>query len=221
MDAFLFNPPKRSIIIDGIPHKMGVLSINKYNLIQNEYGGFEKLQEIFELSRKNINVPRFFIAATWLIYELIIDKTVFKSLYDFRGSCKDQTEYANNINVLFKIIEESQPKREEEKTKSTAKLEKQNEDFFSRLYVSVSREIKYTVSEFYELTYRQINQIMEDILFHKNLENEFQAVLHGAKLDTKKEFKKEPLSKEDSNIFRQHAKKRMEQMRYGRQHANF
>ena len=221
MDAYSFNPPKRSIIIGGVPCKMGALSINKYNLIQKEYGGFEKLQSIFELSRKNINIPRFFIAATWLIYELIIDKTAFKNLTDFRSTCKSQKEYLNNINVLFLIIKDSQPEEKEEKTKSAVKLEKQNEDFFSRLYISVSREIKYTISEFYELTYRQVNQIMEDILFHKNLENEFQAALHGAKLDTKTNLKIEKISDKERIFFRSHAKKRMEQMRHGRQHANF
>lgn len=201
-------------MIDNVSHGLGALSIKKLVLIQREFGDLERFQRMLSLANENIFREEFVFASSWLGYILLTEKEYFKNLRDFRlRFARQKLEiYQENVSVLIKVIEESQPIV----ARSKKDVSEGDENQFSRSYAYIAREIGLTVDQFYELTFRQINQILEDLNFLKKCDQAFMAQIHGAKLLTPPDNRPSAeinFTKREDEILRRHSRKRLEQMR--------
>lgn len=218
MNLLNFNPIKQEIQIGSALHGLNALSVKYMGLIQQKIG-FDDFWEILKIANTNIFKPKFAKCAAWLIYELLENNNLYRNKNHFEKFFFGQKAeiYKKNIEALFKVIEDSQPKSDG--NKSSKGYNDENEKYFSRSYAMVAEKIGFTLDQFYDLTLRQINQIQEDLVYIKNQDLEFQANIHGAKMTKQRDNTPNSeinFSKKDNKIIEDFAKKRVEQMKHER-----
>jgi hypothetical protein len=189
-------------------------------LIQQKIG-FQDFWEILKIAQKNIFKPKFAYCAAWLIYELLENNDFYKNKKHFEKLFFGQKAeiYKKNIEALFKVIEDSQPKINDKKASKIKEYNDENEKYFSKSYAIIAKEIGFTINQFYDLTLRQIRQIQEDLSSLKNQDLEFQANIHGAKVIKQSDNRPNSeinFSKKENKVIEDFAKKRMREMIYER-----
>lgn len=213
MDLFSFNPPHRGVIVGRKSYELEPLSIGILVQLQQDFGRLEVFQEAINQGQKNVYDEKYAGAVSGLAYILLKDKSDFKDLAGFRSKLfKAKPErYLACVGVINQVIGDSQPIRASEEL---VKTPDDGLDHFSRSYVLVAKAIGCSIEEFYGLTLRQINQIQEDVMYLKNLDREFEAAIHGAKLK-KQATTASQFSEEDTAALDDFSKRRLEQMKNG------
>lgn len=188
MDLFTFNPPNRNITIDGGPYELGPFSIKVMSLIHRRFGSVQNFQNVINGKREENGIYKkdFPTYIMWTAYTLLTEKDYFESQCQFgnRFVRQKQAVYEQNIDAIIETISDSQPviNFKDLSGRNDGPVDDSAIDLFSRSYATIARDTGYTVEQFYNLTLRQINQIQDDLSFIKNQEREFQAGIHGAKI---------------------------------------
>ena len=221
MDVFNFNPPNRNILIDGDSYKLSPFSLKIMTIVNSHFGSLQNFDKVLKLANEKdgIYMGRFPDSSAWLCYILLTEKDNFPSICFFKKkfTAQKQDIYEYNIGILFSIIKDSQTiLSEQEDVKLNS--DKETNEKFSLTYARISREIKFTPDEFYDLTARQINQISADINNIKTTETKFEASLHGHKLQ-KSAVKNIEFSKEDDDFFDDFGKKQLEKLKNERDYS--
>lgn len=226
MDLYNFNPPKRNILINGDSYELSPFSIGVMTVVNRDFHGIDNFDKILKSANQKNGFYRdaFPDSAAWLCYELITEKEYLQSLCHFKAQFfrQKQDVYEQNINSLLATIEDSQPllpgQETDQETDQETESGEQPEDNFSKTFVEISREIKFSIKEFYDLTVRQINQIITDLNILKNNDSEFIAKLHGRKL-LKPAVRNIKYSKAEDELFKDFSEKQMEKLKNERTYS--
>ena len=215
MDFFNFNPPNLAIEIfkkgKTKHYELANVTIKVLCKIQRYLGDFKNFRDTLNIASKNIYNADFARLVVWLTHQLLIDKSF--TLSNFSKIYLDQKSniYQKNVTILFAIIEQSQPKLDDIDIKKESDI-----DAFTKCYAFISREINYTIDQFYNLTLRQVYQLQNDIIELKNQDYQFQASLHGIKLPYIKNQTKSSFSKKEDAELTKYAEQRLKDLRNDR-----
>lgn len=198
MDFFELLPKPVEIILNGEAFELAPFSLCEMVWCAETYATGDDIESGVNFLFSVLSGESFpFDLVAELTYHLMLDKDSYPSICRFKTAIRGTPEKplpteltASIMNGFYKAlvlnISNSQPiqkEKEEDKTgKKTSAGSRNKKTNWESIYVDISREIGYTLKEFYALTLRQIFGIHDEILRQKHNDLLTLARLNGTAL---------------------------------------
>jgi len=182
MDFFELSPKPVEVVLNGEAFELSPFSLGEMVWVGETYATDDNIESGIVFLHNVLSKENFpFNLVAELTYHLMIDQETYPSICRFKTAIRGTPEkplaadhvsavmngFYNalvlNINNSQPIVNENDDKKESPGKKNDPPGESKKINWES-IYVDISREIKYTLAEFYALTLRQIFGIHDEIL---------------------------------------------------------
>jgi len=185
-----FCPLNPIISINGEGIELSVLNLRLETSLIENYGGLKSAQE--KIKSEPLELLR-------LVWFLLVDKARFKNSFSaFESFCfgaKESTEvwafemskgFNSAIVKSMPLIKNAKRFKEIQELRGDGEIQT---PCYAKYYDAVAKRYGYSISDFYDLTMRQLHILLNTIGDESYKELETQAALQGRKLKPKMEFK--------------------------------